>query len=500
MAGASSIGFEETLGSEELSVYNADSEVELDEEEFDDEILLHFIADGDEEIVDFSIQDETNDNVAGPTQPKKKKGKKANSVPQGFDMNNWKEGDYSLAPLPPFTESHGFTFAPPDNANELYFFNLFLTDDLISEITNQTNLYANQYLSSNKDNIKATSRIKRWPDDGVDESQMKAFFALTFYMGIVQKDNIKSYWSTDDVMITPFCHSVMPRDKFHNFLKFLHLVDNTTYPRQGEQGYNPRKKLGTFYESICSSFPAMWKPRQHLSIDEGGIPFKGRVAFKCYNPSKPDKYHMKTFKVVDSSNNYLLKFELYVGESYAHNVTDFGKTHDLVLRMMDGYLGKSFILYMDNWYTSSYLYYNLLLSKTGACGTSRPRKGLPPGLLDAKLKTKGEKKVFTYDDKMVAMRYFDRKALTMLSTVYSCIDVDTGRKHWKTKEVVKKPSVIVAYNKKMGGVDCNDQLLKYSAFSRRTLKWWKKVFFRLLNLAMVNAFVLYLEWLKINSK
>ena len=115
-------------------------------------------------------------------------------------------------------------------------------------------------------------------------------------------------------------------------------------------------------------------------------------------------------------------------------------------------------------------------------------------------KTKGEKKVFMYDDKMVAMRYFDRKALTMLSTVYSCIDVDTGRKHWKTKEVVKKPSVIVEYNKKMGGVDCNDQLLKYSAFSRRTLKWWKKVFFRLLNLAMVNFFFLYLEWLKINSK
>ena len=101
----------------------------------------------------------------------------------------------------------------------------------------------------------------------------------------------------------------------------------------------------------------------------------------------------------------MLKFELYVGESYAHNVTDFGKTHDLVLRMMDGYLGKSFILYMDNWYTSPYLYYNLLLSKTGACGTSRPRKGLPPGLLDAKLKTKGEQKVCTYDDKMVAMRY-----------------------------------------------------------------------------------------------
>ena len=48
----------------------------------------------------------------------------------------------------------------------------------------------------------------------------------------------------------------------------------------------------------------------------------------------------------------------------------------------------------------------------------------------------------------------------------------------------------------MGGVDCNDQLLKYSVFNRRTLKWWKKVFFRLLNVAMVNSYMLHCEWSK----
>ena len=52
----------------------------------------------------------------------------------------------------------------------------------------------------------------------------------------------------------------------------------------------------------------------------------------------------------------------------------------------------------------------------------------------------------------------------------------------------------------MGGVDCNDQLLKYSAFNRRTLKWWKKVFFRLLNVAMVNSYVLHCEWSKKKEK
>ena len=46
--------------------------------------------------------------------------------------------------------------------------------------------------------------MKQWPVDSVDESQMKAFVALTIYMGLAQKDNIKTYWSTDDTMITPF--------------------------------------------------------------------------------------------------------------------------------------------------------------------------------------------------------------------------------------------------------------------------------------------------------
>ena len=49
---------------------------------------------------------------------------------------------------------------------------------------------------------------------------------------------------------------------------------------------------------------------------------------------------------------------------------------------------------------------------------------------------------------MVAMKYLDWKAVMMLSTVYNCVDVDTGQKHWKTKEIIKRPSVIVAYNKK----------------------------------------------------
>ena len=72
------------------------------------------------------------------------------------------------------------------------------------------------------------------------------------------------------------------------------------------------------------------------------IPFKGRVAFKCYNPSKLDKYHIKTFKVVDSSNNYCLELDLYVGNIYEEEVSAFGSTHDRVMKLLRNYLSKSF--------------------------------------------------------------------------------------------------------------------------------------------------------------
>lgn len=44
----------------------------------------------------------------------------------------------------------------------------------------------------------------------------------------------------------------------------------------------------------------------------------------------------------------------------------------------------------------------------------------------------------------------------------------------------------------MGGVDLTDQHLSYYSLSnRRTIKWWKKVFWRLVDLCMLNAWIIY---------
>jgi hypothetical protein len=41
------------------------------------------------------------------------------------------------------------------------------------------------------------------------------------------------------------------------------------------------------------------------------------------------------------------------------------------------------------------------------------------------------------------------------------------------------------------GVDRSHQMLSYYIFARKTVKWWKKLFFHLFDLAAVNAHILH---------
>ena len=144
-------------------------------------------------------------------------------------------------------------FDVPDEANELYFFKLFISDEVIKDITDQTNLYAKQYFEPIRGNSQPKSRMSM------------SFLAITLLMGIIKRNNIKE--SPDESITAPFIPRLMSRNEFHNIMTFFHLVANTNYPARDSPDYDPRKKLGLLYAKLCEVFPALWCPRQHLSIE-----------------------------------------------------------------------------------------------------------------------------------------------------------------------------------------------------------------------------------------
>ena len=59
------------------------------------------------------------------------------------------------------------------------------------------------------------------------------------------------------------------------------------------------------------------------------------------------------------------------------------------------------------------------------------------------------------------------------------------------KPPVSKPAIVDCYNHFMNGVDIADQHSVYYRFIRKTVKWWKKIAFWLIETSMVNSYILY---------
>ena len=79
----------------------------------------------------------------------------------------------------------------------------------------------------------------------------------------------------------------------------------------------------------------------------------------------------------------------------------------------------------------------------------------------------------------------------MLSTVHDDSFVTKKRRSRTAtdgQEDILKPLVVEEYNRHMAGVDTGDQLQSYYGFSHRTVKWWRWLFFHLIDLAIVNDY------------
>lgn len=96
---------------------------------------------------------------------------------------------------------------------------------------------------------------------------------------------------------------------------------------------------------------------------------------------------------------------------------------------------------------------------------------------------------------MLCLKWMDKRAITMLSTIHGN-SVITKRRRSRAaidgQEEISKPKTIEENSQLMGGVDTGDQLQYYYGFFHCTLKWWRRLFFHLVGMAIVNLYILYL--------
>jgi len=150
---------------------------------------------------------------------------------------------------------------------------------------------------------------------------------------------------------------------------------------------------------------------------------------------------------------YVWNFIAYTGKD-----TIYGQIHPgvktssmIVLDVAHDLLDRGYCLYLDNWYTSPNLVDTLCSRKTDVVGTMRTnRKEFPDFVKRARLK-KGETAA-AFHKKQMVMKWKDKRDVVLVSTFHN----DSIENVTTRQGVIQKPSVILDYNKNMGGVDRND--------------------------------------------
>ena len=387
---------------------------------------------------------------------------------------------YQLTPGPNLAQDCDFE-TPQD------YFTSFFSEEVFELIVKETNVYAN-LLRDKQQPLAPRSRLANWKD--VDVAEMKAFIGLILNMGMIRVPTLQDYWSTDITTHIPFFSQVMSRDRFLQILSCLHLSHQP--PPAGQPMGD--LKIRPLLNVLAPAFESNYTLGQKISIDESMIPFKGRLKYKQYIPNKPHAWGIKAYVLADSQSGYMYRFRLYFGsQTELIDTPGYGKTEQAVLTLMDGLLGRGHHLFTDRFYTSVPLLDKLGAENTSLTGTIvRRRRLFPSAVRSGSVKLqKGETKAFTHGNN-VCLAWRDKRNVFMATNAHGT-DMVTLPSKVPGKPDRRKPKMIEDYNHAMGGVDKADQMGIYYCFQRKSIKWWKKVFFWLLEISVVNSYILYKE-------
>ena len=136
----------------------------------------------------------------------------------------------------------------------------------------------------------------------------------------IKKSALHNYWSANSLMRTPFFGTYLSRNKFQDILWNFQVADAKNNPPPGSHNHDPLAKVHPLLKMCQRNFFLHYTPSEYISLDELTMAFKGRVKFLQFNPSKPNKFHIKLFMVSEHLSGYISGFSVYTGKKKLKNL------------------------------------------------------------------------------------------------------------------------------------------------------------------------------------
>ncbi|KAM9852026.1 pogo transposable element with ZNF domain [Aulostomus maculatus] len=406
--------------------------------------------------------------------------------PSWKSADRWRkpsESEDSKSSIVPFMQTSGPQHLLSRNCDAIDYFQLLFPAALVGLITSETNAHAKtcHYLGSS------------YPDwVPVTTHEVKGFIGLCILMGIQNLPDLSHYWSWSHYDNSYTFYRTMSLKRFKQISANIRMGSFATddYRRTG----NPSDSLHIFRPMLDLLGEAMWnayKPNCCLTIDRALLPtLEGE---SCHFRGNP-KTQPQVWLLCDSKSGYCHRFFIQVGGKAEQDV-GFTVVPELVRGLED----KHHQLYLANSLTSVPLMQKLLDQGIYASSSFPPPSPILPRELweDGKLEDAGHFLQRQFGP-LLATRWRDTKEMGCLSTNAASGEADTVWRRSQTKvgglDPINRPLAFRLLQENMRGVDICKQLLACNPMGGILLdRHWRSLFWFLINLAIVNAFIVLRE-------
>ncbi|XP_056221053.1 piggyBac transposable element-derived protein 4-like [Seriola aureovittata] len=280
----------------------------------------------------------------------------------------------------------------------------------------------------------------------------------------------------------------MPRSRYREIMRYLRFDKKES--RRARLSSDKFALMSEVWGRFVSNCLACYKPGANITVDEQLFPTKARCRFTQYMANKPDKFGIKFWLAADVETKYMLNAFPYLGRDDTRppkqRVGD-----NVVMRLVEPFMGKGRNVTTDNFFTSLTLAKNLLKRNTSLVGTvNKARRELPPSVQQQRGELYSTKVLRHERTTLTIYQGKPRKSVALLSSMHQCVSIGSDQK--------KKPETVTYYNTTKVGVDVLDQMARLYSVKGATRRWPVAVFYNLLDMAAINAHILFQKCMSTN--
>lgn len=342
----------------------------------------------------------------------------------------------------------------PKNAWQALF-----TDDLLELIVASTN---ENIVINGKSFTESTS-----------VSEIKTLIGILYLHGIMRPTHQKcsDLWNRECGV--PCVRNAMKYERF----KFL--LQNMSFDKEDDDSiiqFDIMKRMRKVFEIFAMNCRTSHEIENIAVIDEIIVPVYGPCPFRYNIDKKPLKRGIKMVLLVDSSTFYMSNLDV---------ITDpyFG-AEEITKKLVQHLAGTGRSIVMDSWFTSFSLIDSLKNEyQLYSIAALNPNSDMIPPLFLSKYR-KCRTFMSGFIDHEVSLTSY-------VNTEGKSVNVLTNEPRYYRKGHINHTTVVSVYKKNQSAVEVVDVLMNYYTTMQHINDWTLSLFFTLLNIASVNAQVLW---------